>query len=119
MLNNMNTTDIKVNKVYKELKDIVTSHNKVNELYKELKDIASFLKSKGYGSTVLHFNNAINQKELEAVSELLIQDGIEVRQENASLRLHITWGDMTNMCIYGLSISMAPSKYIIQNGKFQ
>lgn len=94
------------------------SKTKVNEVYKELKDIVAFLNNKGYGSTVLHLHFSIEKEEIDAICELLNQDGIEIKR-NGRKGLHIIWGNIEDVCIYGLDISMAPSKNIVQIMEFQ
>lgn len=95
-----------------------TSNTKINEVYNELKDIVAFLNNKGYGSTVLHLHFSIKKEEIDAICELLNQDGIEIRR-NGRKGLYIIWSKTEDMCVYGLDISMTPSKNIVQIMEFQ
>lgn len=94
------------------------SETKVNEVYKELKNIVTFLKNKGYGSTELRLTFSVRIEEVEAICELLKQDGLGVRQEGR-WNLQIIWNDVEKTCFYGRDISMAPSYNIIQSLEFQ
>lgn len=95
-----------------------TSNTKINEVYNELKDIVAFLNNKGYGSTVLHLHYTIEKEKIDAICELFNQDGIEIKR-NGRKGLHIIWSKTEDMCVYGLDISMAPSKNIVQIMEFQ